>query len=343
MRPKYHLFIPQLLQQLTNWYQDFRFDANAPNLCQLLRSHFVIRSNNTKSSHSIYTAFFDIGENQELPVAFYRQQLHLDKTHPYIACADPVYFEVSMNDVTLTKTITDLSEGEAQELIAALNSHFKEDGLQFKYGSNQHWYIVSEQAENLRSYDLDVVFQQNIVDKLAVSDQRNWRVIQNEIQMILHGSDINQHREISGLKPINSLWIWGAGQELSPRLDLARVVSSENASSEIKGKMFAKVEACDWQVLPEKGEEILRSSNSVQSDHLIILDHLFESAIENNLEEYQSILSLLDDNFIAPLLHAWLAGKIEIEINSCNGQIVLPKRVPSWQFWVKPPKLHQIH
>ena len=42
-----------------------------------------------------------------------------------------------------------------------------------------------------------------------------WYQLNNEIQMYLHQHDINQRRLLEGEVPINSLWFWGAGEEIT--------------------------------------------------------------------------------------------------------------------------------
>ena len=38
-----------------------------------------------------------------------------------------------------------------------------------------------------------------------------WKRLLNEIQMLLHMSEVNLRREERGVAPINSLWLWGEG------------------------------------------------------------------------------------------------------------------------------------
>jgi len=340
MKQTYHLFIPQLLKPLNVWQHDFLFEAEAPNL-SLLLSDFGLQKNHSNTL-SIYTAFFSTLEKKELPIAAYRQQLHLKEKHQYIACADPVTFEVSMNDVTLTNKITDLSDDEAHEILDTLNQHFTNDGLRFVFGSNQHWYVVSDQDEQIKSHDIDAVLRQNIIEKSSTSTKRNWQVIQNEIQMLLHSSEINQQREIAGHKPVNSLWVWGGGQEVSPRFKAKRLISSDESSSAIKGQIFARAEVCDWEPLAEKGDALFIETDSSKPDTILLLDQLFEPAIKDQIDNYQQQLSKIDRNYLAPLLNAWKSGEIDIVIDCCDGQIIKPNPVPAWKFWSKPTVLKDI-
>jgi hypothetical protein len=40
---------------------------------------------------------------------------------------------------------------------------------------------------------------------------RRWRVLFNEIQVLLHQHPLNRQRAAMGLAPVNSVWLWGGG------------------------------------------------------------------------------------------------------------------------------------
>lgn len=44
------------------------------------------------------------------------------------------------------------------------------------------------------------------------ADGRRWRVLINEVQVLLHQHPLNAERRTRGLPPINSLWLWGGGR-----------------------------------------------------------------------------------------------------------------------------------
>ncbi len=340
-KPVFHLFIPHLLQSLNIWHKDFMFEVEASHLSALLTQFTKTK---TDQSQSIDSAFFQTlnSTTEELPVAYYRYQAQLDETLNGLICADPVYLEVAMNDVTLTDKITDLTDDEAKELIGILNSHFAQDGLQFIFGSNQCWYVSFAENETVQSHELDSVLLQNIVDKSIYSEQLNWRVIQNETQMLLHSSDINQQREMAGLKPVNSLWFWGAGKPLATEFEVDTIYSSSEIASQLRGDFFAKAANCDSRVFPEDTTLLLNQIDKKTTTQILLLDQLFIPALESRLDDFQQELEILDKQIIKPLLQAWQDNQIDIVIDCCDGNVFKPERVPAWKFWLKPKLLREL-
>lgn len=340
-KPVFHLFIPYLLHSLNDWYQDFLFDVESPSLSTLLIQSIQI---NTSQSKSINSAFFKTlnPSFEELPIAYYRHQVQIGNKLDNLICADPIHLEVSMNDVTLTDKITDLTDDEAKELIEILNQHFAQDGLEFIFGSNQCWYVSFIENETIKSHDLDSLLLQNIVDKSTKSEQRNWQVIQNETQMLLHSSDINQQREIAGLKTVNSLWFWGAGKPEVTKFEAEYIYSNDEISSKLCADTFAKAANCESRTLPEDVTVLLEQIGDKNSTQVLLLEQLFMPTLENKLDDFQQELMDIDTQIIKPLLDAWQKNEIDIVIDCCDGTIIKPQRTPIWKFWLKPKKLREL-
>ena len=339
-KPVFHLFIPYLFQSLKAWHQDFLFDVNATHLSMLLTQCTKIKTNKRSLDERLFKTLNTV--TKELPVAFFRHQIQVGEKKQGLICADPVYLEVGMNDVILSDKITDLTNNEAKELIDVLNNHFAQDELQFIFGSNQNWYISFPEDETVQTHDLDSVFLTNITDKVVQSEQRNWQIIQNETQMLLHSSDINQQREIAGLKPVNSLWFWGAGKPLISDLDVETIYSSNVISSKLRGQLYAEAANCKWEPLPESAYLLEEQINKKTGNQILVLDHLFMPSLENELDEFQRQLTHIDQNIIKPLLQAWQKNEIDIIIDCCDGAVLKPEKVPAWKFWIKPKGLREI-
>ena len=337
-KPVFHLFIPCLLKPLSAWSRDFLFEPQSPNLRNLL---LTLEVTNTQKVQGLDACFLSTFSQQvgELPIAHYRYKAqHSSIFDSGIVCADPVHLEVGMNDVTLTEQISDLSDDDALELIEILNQHFKQDGLEFIFGSNQHWYASFPADELVHTTPLDQALKKNIAGLLPVSSHRNWQQIQNEVQMLLHSAEVNQNRERAGLTPVNSLWFWGGGQPHKSE-QLKQNTEKLFSSNETQGKTFAVAAGCNWSALPQTGKQLLEYASGL---NYVILDQLFLPAIHDNLEDYQRELSVIDENFIMPLLHAWQQNKIDIIIDDCDGISIKPLKVPTWKFWVKPKSIVQI-
>ena len=337
-KPVFHLFIPSLLKPLSVWNRDFLFEPQSPILCDLLTS---LGTSNKQKVHGLDARFLStLGQQEgELPIAYYRYQAqHSSILDSGLLCADPVYLEVGMNDITLTEKISDLTNEEALEIIEVLNQHFKQDGLEFIFSSNQHWYVSYPDSESVQTTPIDQALNTNIAGLMATSAQRNWQQIQNETQMLLHNAEVNQNRERVGLTPVNSIWFWGGGKPHTIELPKKKI-QKLFASDETQGKTLAIAAGCDWQPLPQTGKQLLENATGL---NYVILDHLFLPAVHDKLEEYQRELSSIDENFIKPLLHAWQQYKIDIIIDDCDVLTIKPLKVPAWKFWLKPKSLLQI-
>ncbi len=369
MMPDVQLFIPQLLQPLREWNKgrnkDFLFEPEAPELCQLL-SQFDVSTDESlqglDASLFAATGMFNSekqeeGEQIELPVAQYRYLTH-DKLPPqkHLICADPIHLEVGMKDITLTHIIDDLSTSDAEEAIKALNKHFKQDNLRFIQGSNQHWYLSLPAQENINTTPLSQVYRKNIAKSQPYSTTRNWNVIQNEAQMILHNCEVNQQREMAGLATLNSLWFWGGGEAPAPSVsalgtaeptkpmkNIVDIFYNNNAKSSVEStvettaKTIANATSCNASSLGDTLPEFKVGTT------LFILDQLFHPAVLDNLDGYQQALTQIDDGFIKPLTQAWQAGGIEISINCGDGTILKPIKSKPWKFWAnKPTKLSSL-
>ena len=330
--------IPQLFQPLSIWQKDFQFKPVAPNLSTLFRKFKL------ESSHSLSgidaSLFKSIGfsDSNELPIAFYRYQCHQKtcenseggyQNKNTLLCADPVHFEVGLNDMTLTQQITDLTSEETTECIEALNQHFKQDGLEFSAGTNHQWYLRLNSELTITTVPLSEVIRKNIAHFQPISDNLNWKVIQNEAQMILHLLPLNQKREAKGLATLNSLWFYGSGKPETSNHKFNTILS------DIDNKSIAIAANCKHSPLPQNSSELLNNDfgNKIENS-LIILNQLADSATFDDIKEYQIQLNQID-NYLEPIIQAWKNNKIELIIDSCTGNLIKPIRIPVWQFWAK--------
>lgn len=337
----FHLFIPSLIQELNTWFRDFSFEAQAPHLSKLLCEFTKVNQDNSFGFEMAFFRFLD-SKIQELPSAYYRNQIHNKNIQDRLMCADPIHLEVGMNDVTLTNKITDLTNSEAKELILLLNSHFKQDGLEFIFGSNQCWYVSHSGDEAIESHPLDSMLMQNVIDKQAKSEHRNWQIIQNETQMLLHSSEINHQREMAGLETINSLWFWGAGKPIIPNTEMGNIYCSKESSSSLRSQYFAKAADCELKDSSGDLNQVLVEVGKNKKSQVFLLDQLIIPSKEKDFDEFQIQLTQIDKQIIKPLLQAWKNNTIDIQIHCCNGSILKPLRPSLFKFWLKPQNLREI-
>ncbi len=346
LKASVHLFIPHLLQHLILWDKDFLFQAEAPHFSQLLRQ-YSLRVDSSRTgpdqiglSNSLF-AQVPAYNQSELPMAYYRYLAQCERiSESPLLCADPVHLEAGLNDIILTQTISDLSDDDVQQLMSLLNQHFEQDNLFFFSASNQQWYLRLPEYEVISSVPLENALQQNIVKTKSLSGSRNWQVIQNEIQMLLHGSEVNQRRESAGLPTVNSVWLWGGGKPLQEKqlVQKTQATLKQVIGGDTIGMAVAKALECDWQALAgNRNDELIE--DVIDDNCFIIFDQLAQPAMNNQHNEFQAALSKIDQTIIKPLLQQWQNNKIDLVINTCDGCQIHPQRVPVWKLWQKPPSL----
>ncbi len=351
-KPLVHLIIPQLFQPLKLWKKGYKIEVTSDYFTQLLQSYNSKQQLATTGMNSSLFSSIGFSTEEELPVAYYRYQVHcnsLPTKDALLLCADPVHLVVGMSDITLTNKVTDLTQVEAKELIDLLNAHFNQDGLTFIVGSNSQWYLSVQAIETISTTPFEEVIRKNIADYPIRSSHRNWHVLQNEMQMLLHSAPLNHNREMAGLPTVNSLWLWGGGMPQAIE-NKASLVLSDNT---ISGMTLASAGQCDYQncIFQKSSYEHGATSQNIDKNissefdfsklpegkTIIINESLVEPAINDDLDAYQIELKKLDMYCIKPLYILWKNNKISMQVDSCDGKLITPLVTPSWKFWKNIP------
>ena len=128
--------------------------------------------------------------------------------------ADPAF--VLADAVTLRMlacSTLDLSPAESGELARPLRLLFGDAGFPLEAAHPQRWYLRCPKGARLpRFAPPDAVLGDDLGAHLPQGDnERQWRHLLNEAQVILHNHPVNARRVGRNLTPANSLWFWGAG------------------------------------------------------------------------------------------------------------------------------------
>ncbi len=126
--------------------------------------------------------------------------------------ADPVNMQADMDRAILSDSQTlHIRQDEAERLVNELNAHFSADGISVVMADKNNWLFRLDEC-NLETTPLREAVARNINHLLPTGEAATeWKRLLNEIQMLLHMSEVNQQREERGVAPINSLWLWGEG------------------------------------------------------------------------------------------------------------------------------------
>jgi hypothetical protein len=144
--------------------------------------------------------------------------------------ADPVYLRID-RDMTAMHSAAQLAIGrdEADALVATLQAHFANDGLEFLAPSPERWYIHVPAGEIPETIPPGEARGRDAQRLLPVSrGSLNWAGLLTEAQMLLSSHDVNVRRENASRPPINSLWLWGGGElPASVACDYRRIYANE--------------------------------------------------------------------------------------------------------------------
>ena len=126
---------------------------------------------------------------------------------------DPVHLRLGHNAAALhAPESLDIARDEADALVDALRSHFGADGLEFRTGSPEHWYVRTPGSVVAETVPIEEAFGRNVLGLLPPSGgDYDWRRALTEAQMVLAAHPVNSARESEGRPRINSVWLWGGG------------------------------------------------------------------------------------------------------------------------------------
>jgi hypothetical protein len=223
----------------------------------------------------------------------------LDSQHAYWLCAEPVTLVVGQDDVRLRALVDDLSAADTAALCSTLDAHFAADGLHFLAPTPVHWFVRSEQAQQLRTRPPEAALGAPLFAFLpAGSDAGRWKRWQSEAQMLLFEHAVNRRREQKDLAPVNSVWLWGGG-----RFEQAAANASAIFADDVRLRELARGAALDVAPVPASFATLPRSPSVA-----VWLDPIDAGAAPARL-------AALDRAWMAPVARALNAGALsEVEL-----------------------------
>lgn len=207
------VFIPALFSELAGASGEDAVPDGWPATRRLLARAVVHPSPSESVEHALIAAFSPAPVSAPVSIPAAGLTAPFDGVaHPSLAImrADPVYLRADPNQILLFNNTEIMpSAEEADELLAVLNAGF--DDIRFFRGRDPaRWYTDLKTPARTRS-----PFAANgrsVSRFLPVGDgARTLQQIMNDVQMLLHEHPVNNARERRGLPPINSIWLWGAG------------------------------------------------------------------------------------------------------------------------------------
>lgn len=199
-----------------------------------------------------------------------------------------------------------VSGEEAAALCAALNAHFG-DAFAVHAAGPERWSARLAVAGRLEALPPLEAAGRNADAVLPLGDAKRWHALLNEVQMLLHGHPVNAAREARGERPVNSLWLWGAGRlPADVRCDWRSV-----AADDALARGLARAGGVRADPAPEGAAEWL-ARLPADGRHLAVLDALRVAHAFDDAAGWEAAVAELEARWIAPLLAALRAGRVDM-------------------------------
>ena len=236
--------------------------------------------------------------------------------------ASPVWQQMGINQTHFSAG-RDLAvrDDEAAQWCGGLNDFFREDGWCFYPFRPDLWLLtLPENPDWPVPPVLDMLGQEDGMERMEGRAPADWLAKQTEIQMWLHGHPLNIGRRI----PVNGLWLWP---------DLAGRAQADFAAADSEWAFFPEgliPVPDDWQAFARAAADLGRPV----SDGLIFLDGLRQTA--GGEADYCRLLADWETRFFAPVWHDLKAGrlkKLTIAADGAQGGYLEANAKPHRAFW----------
>lgn len=253
--------------------------------------------------------------------------------------AEPVHLAPDRDRLCLQADRPDLSSEEAEGLVAELNAHFCNEGLELEIGTPSRWYLAVREIPALRTCSPERLGGVDVRHHLPTGeDALRWHARLNEIQMLLHASVVNAERQARGLLPVTGVWLWGGG--VLPRVAPYSAFDIWADSGACASRGLARLTGGEVRDLPDSIGPVCTSSN----ERSIVIATVFSRFLRRrDFNGWLSAVERWEVHWFGPLLNGLRRGTISrLELHGGgNVRFVLTSR-HVWRFWRRRRSLAQV-
>jgi len=216
---------------------------------------------------------------------------------------NPAHIEIARSHLLLhDMRRLHLSEAHSRALFDTAKPYFDEAGKMLLYGDAQTWFMRADDWTDLETATPDAATGMNLTDWLPKGPHaREFRKLQNEVQMLWFEHPVNVERESRGLAAVNSFWPWGlaSGSAAITGLATSDTLPWLEALARPRPAVAATVQNDPFTTALAGGGD----------DAVLICDSLSAAALGGDWATWLQQMQRLEENLFAPALAALTAGK----------------------------------
>ena len=257
-------------------------------------------------------------------------------------CADPVHLRFEQQSLVLEDPAgLVITREESQRLAADIAPLMAEFGT-LHLTTDRHWHF--QPHDGLPPFPPLLASLTGQPARALLPDgteNRPWRRLLNEIQMVLHQHPVNQAREAAGQALINNLALWGGGRlpETVPTVPFTRLLSDEPFHAGV---------ARHWQIATDTLPDHYRADNG---HTLAVCTQLTRPTLLRDAMNWREGLLALEAQWFAPVLKALNSGQLKsfqlVGFGTAEGETTCltatTTSLDRFKFWHRTRPLTELH
>lgn len=208
-KPRLTIVYPEFFNQVAS-VDPLDWQRYLPNIANIVHRGQILDAGERSIESEVLGSFgYDEESNQFAAISAANDGVEGEEC---LARADPIHLRADGPRLRICSgEFFEPSAEEAILLVRDLNERIPE--CHFLVGGHpSRWYLRLPKRLAFQAKHPSQIFQRTLDEVLPSGKDAGYlHRLLNEIQMVLHQSEVNQEREARGLVAINSLWIWGNG------------------------------------------------------------------------------------------------------------------------------------
>jgi hypothetical protein len=252
-----------------------------------------------------------------------------EKDSNYWLRADPIMLSATHNGILCRgNRVLNLTKEERLSIEVVINDYLKEQSMTLiMINSRQGYLTVKEPLESEFTALFDIVGQ-DITHRLPKGNKsKYWHTILTDLQMLLHGCEVNRKRQENQQPEVKGFWIWAETdnviQEVNVKVTESQLFTDDAALAGALGTLT------NLSSLPEHFDQ-----EQYIKDAIIHVSELAEAYHQNDMEGWQLLFQKWVINWLLPAIQAVDDKQLtEVILQTDDGYCYRYNSYSKWCIW----------